>query len=147
MARFTASNPRFEEEARAIFSNQSVMRTLRAKMVSVLPGEVEIEMPYQDSMAQQDKFLHAGVTTTLVDTACGCAAFTLMPPGSRVLTAEYKVNLLAPAAGQRFVAKGWVVRPGRLLTVCQGEVVAYADDRPKTVAIMQATMVRLSGDA
>lgn len=146
MTKFRISNPRYEEEARAIFDGQRVMTALNARLLRVSPGEVEIEMPYQQSMSQQDGFHHAGVTTTLVDTACGCAAFTLMPPASRVLTAEYKVNLLAPASGERFLARGWVVRPGALLTVCQGEMIAISGDQRKPIALMQATMVRLSAD-
>lgn len=146
-SKFKVTNPAYKEDARAIFDGQSVMATLRATLLRVEPGLVEIGMLYQDTMSQQDGFHHAGITTMLVDTACGCAAFTLMPPGSRVLTAEFKVNLLAPAAGERFVAKGWVVRPGALLTVCQGEVVAFSGERVKTIALMQATMVRLDDSA
>jgi uncharacterized protein (TIGR00369 family) len=115
------------------------MATLGAELVSVSPGEVVIELDHREDLTQQNGFLHAGATTAVVDSACGYAALTMMPEGSDVLSVEFKVNLLAPAAGKRFRATGKVVKAGRTLTVCQGEMVAL--DTGKTVALMTATMI------
>ncbi|MBN9420796.1 MAG: PaaI family thioesterase [Candidatus Eremiobacteraeota bacterium] len=118
------------------------MATLGASLASVEPGEVVIELGYSEALAQQNGFLHAGVTTAVVDSACGYAALSLMPEGSDVLSVEFKVNLMAPAAGSRFRAVGRVVKSGRTLTVCQGEMVAL--DSGKTVALMTATMIAVA---
>ena len=115
------------------------MATLGASLVSVAPGEVVIELAHREDLVQQNGFLHAGVTTAVVDSACGYAALTMMPAQSDVLSVEFKVNLLAPAAGSRFRAVGRVVKAGRTLTVCQGEMVAL--ETGKTVALMTATMI------
>lgn len=121
---------------------QTFMATLGASLASVEPGEVVIELGYSEALAQQNGFLHAGVTTAVVDSACGYAALSLMPEGSDVLSVEFKVNLMAPAAGSRFRAVGRVVKSGRTLTVCQGEMVAL--DSGKTVALMTATMIAVA---
>jgi len=115
------------------------MSTLGARLISVSAGEVIIELEHREDLVQQNGFLHAGVTTAVVDSACGYAALTMMPEGSDVLSVEFKVNLLSPAAGSRFRAVGKVVKSGRTLTVCQGEMIAL--DSGKTVAIMTATMI------
>ncbi|HMG36034.1 MAG TPA: PaaI family thioesterase [Blastocatellia bacterium] len=119
------------------------MTTIEAKMTKVLPGEVHIELPFHSSWTQQHGFVHAGIITSIVDSACGYAAYTLMPAGSNVLTVEYKVNFLNPAKGQKFVGIGKVVKPGRTLTVCTGEVHALDEGEHKLVAMMAATMMRL----
>ncbi|MFN8609693.1 MAG: PaaI family thioesterase [Vulcanimicrobiota bacterium] len=121
------------------FARQTFMATLGAELVSVQPGEVVIELSHRPDLVQQNGFLHAGVTTAVVDSACGYAALSMMPEGSDVLSVEFKVNLLAPAAGSRFRAIGRVVKAGRTLTVCQGEMLAL--DSGKTVALMTATMI------
>jgi uncharacterized protein (TIGR00369 family) len=122
---------------------QSFMRTLGAEVVSVEPGRVVLALPFRDDLCQQNGFLHAGVVTSVADSACGYAALTLMPPDSDVLSVGFTVNLLAPAAGARIRATGTVVRAGRTLTVCSGEVVAVeADGTQRPVALMQATMIR-----
>ena len=115
------------------------MATLGASLVSVVAGEVVVELSHREDLVQQNGFLHAGVTTAVVDSACGYAALTMMPEGADVLSVEFKVNLLAPAAGSRFRAVGRVVKAGRTLTVCQGEMIAQ--DSGKTVALMTATMI------
>ncbi len=128
---------------RESFERQTIMATLGASLVSVEPGKAVIELPYAPHICQQHGFLHAGVVTTIVDSACGYAAFSLMPKGSAVLTVEFKVNLMAPAKGERFLATGRVVKPGRTLTVTQGEVIAIEGGKETTVAIITATMMRL----
>ena len=127
---------------RESFVKQTFMATLGASLVSVTPGEVVIELPFREELQQQNGFLHAGVTTAVVDSACGYAALSMMPEGSDVLSVEFKVNLLAPAAGSRFRAVGRVVKSGRTLTVCQGEMIAL--DSGKTVALMTATMIAVA---
>lgn len=125
------------------FDAQGLMRTMGARMAHVQAGEVRIEMPFSDALSQQHGYLHAGATTSILDSACGYAALTRAPDGMEVVTAEFKINLMRPAIGQRFVAVGRVVNAGKLLTVCTGEVMAFtADgDAGKIVAVMQATMV------
>ena len=128
----------------ASFAQQQAMAYLGARMAQVSPGRVEIVLPFREELTQQHGFVHAGIITAIVDSACGYAAFTLAPPGVGVLTVEFKVNLLSPAEGVRFVARGQVVKPGRTLTVCTGEVVAErADGTVRSVALMQATMMTI----
>jgi uncharacterized protein (TIGR00369 family) len=141
MAQFEPQDPDYERRVRATFDRQPVMATLGASLLRVAPGEVEIALPFRADLTQQHGFLHAGVVTAVVDTACGAAALSLMPPGAGVLTVEYKVNLLAPAAGDRFVARARVAKPGRTLTVCAGDVYAERDGRETPVATMLATMM------
>lgn len=136
-----AADPDFEAKVRAGFAAQRVMATFRAELTSVVPGEVVIELPFGKELTQQDGFLHAGVVTTMVDSACGFAAFSLMPAGARVLSVEFKVNLLRPAAGERFRAVARVIKPGRRLMVCQGDVHALTPDGERHVATMTATMI------
>jgi uncharacterized protein (TIGR00369 family) len=142
-ATFTPRDPHFESRVRENFARQTFMSTLGARLASVRPGEVVIEMPPTGALTQQHGYVHAGAVTSIVDSACGYAAFTLMPADSEVLSVEFKVNLLAPAAGELLVARGRVVRAGRTLTVCQGEVVARTGGEERTVALMQATMMRV----
>ena len=132
----------FATRARASFDRQRAMALLGARMTTVEPGVVEIVLPFREDLTQQHGFLHAGIVTAIVDSACGYAALTLMPAGVGVLTVEFKVNLLNPARGARFVARGEVVKPGRTITVCTGEVTAVGEDgEARTVALMQATMM------
>lgn len=134
-------DPHFAERVRESFQQQTVMAAIGASVRSVAPGAVEIELPYRADLCQQDGFLHAGIVTTIVDSACGYAAYTLMPVGARVLSVEFKINFLAPAVGERFIARGTVARVGRTVTVCTGEVVAVAQESERAVALMQATMM------
>jgi uncharacterized protein (TIGR00369 family) len=138
---FQPPDPHFAERVRASFQQQTVMAAIGASVRSVAPGVVEIELPYRADLCQQDGFLHAGIVTTIVDSACGYAAYTLMPDGARVLSVEFKINFLAPAVGDRFIARGTVARAGRTVTVCTGEVVAVSQDAERVIALMQATMM------
>jgi len=127
------------------FAKQGFMATLAARLNRIEPGYVEIECPYDEKLTQQHGFIHAGALSALVDTAGGFAALSLFAAGDGVLTVEFKINLLAPADGQRFVARGEVVRPGRTITVTKGEVVAIKDDQETVCAVMQQTMMRITG--
>jgi uncharacterized protein (TIGR00369 family) len=140
---FTPADPNFETRIRASFATQLVMRTIGATMVRVEPGAIEIAMPFRADLTQQDGFLHAGIVATILDSACGYAAFSLLPAEAAVLTVEFKINLLRPAAGERFVARARVLKPGKTLTVCTGEVVAVAGGTEKVVASMMNTIMRL----
>jgi uncharacterized protein (TIGR00369 family) len=132
-----------ERLIRDSFARQTIMDTLGASLQSVEKGRVRIALPYAKHICQQHGFLHAGVVTTIVDSACGYAALSVMPAHSAVLTVEFKVNLMSPAMGERFIAEGRVVKAGRTLTVTQGEVIAVEGDKETTVAIITATMMRL----
>lgn len=133
--------PDVEDRIRASFARQRLMRTLGAELAAVRRGEVEIALPFRDDLTQQHGYLHAAAVTAIVDSACGYAALTLMEPGVEVLSVEFKVNLLAPAAGERFLAVGRVLRSGRTLTVCSGEVHAVTGASRKLICAMQATMI------
>ena len=146
-ARHTPADPHFADRVAESFSRQTVMALFNASLVRVEPGAVDIQLPFRADLCQQHGFLHAGVVTAIADSACGYAALTLMPAGSGVLSVEFKINLLAPAAGERFLARGRVVRAGRTVTVCTGEVVARLDAGEKPVALMQATMMAIHGRA
>jgi uncharacterized protein (TIGR00369 family) len=139
-------DPAFADRARASFASQGAMRHLGAGLTLVEPGRCVVELPFRPELTQQDGFFHAGVATTIVDTACGYAAFTLMPAGARVLTVELKLNLVAPARGELLRATGRVERAGRTLTVVRGEVEALTGGRAVTVALMQGTMMRLTAE-
>ena len=140
---FQPSDPDFKNRVSASFDAQAVMQTLKASLVVVEPGEVEIEFPYQADLTQQDGFIHAGITSTVMDSACGYAAFTLMPEEARVLTIEFKVNLLAPAAGERFIARGRVKKPGSSITVAEGEMHAIDGERDRLIATMTGTLMTM----
>jgi uncharacterized protein (TIGR00369 family) len=129
-------------QVRDSLARQSFLALLGAEAAVVEPGHVVLELPFRDDLCQQNGFLHAGVLTSVADSACGYAALTLMPVGSDVLSVEFKVNLLSPGRGERFRADARVVRSGRTLTVCQAEVVALTAGEPDVaVAVMQATMI------
>lgn len=150
-----APDPLFAERVRASFARQQVMRLIGATLADVRPGVVEIHLPFREDLTQQHGFLHAGIVSTICDSACGYAALSLMAPDAGVLTVEFKLNLLAPASGVRFVAHGEVMKPGRTLLFCQGAVRAYQadgqdngqDGAPRVVATMMATMMRIEGRA
>jgi uncharacterized protein (TIGR00369 family) len=147
---FEPQDPQFENRVRGSFDRQTVMRTLGAELLRVLPGRVEIGLPYRPELTQQHGFLHAGIVGTVLDSACGYAAYSLMPAHAAVLSIEYKVNLLAPAKGEWFVARAAVKRPGRTVTVTQGDVLAYPtresdESEGKLVSTMLATMMTVEG--
>ena len=129
------------------FDAQGLMATLGARLLHVQAGEVHIALPFSTHLSQQMGFLHAGAVTSIVDSACGYAALTQAPAGMEVVTAEFKINLMRPGIGERFLAIGKVQNAGRLLTVCTGEVRAYAggaDEAFKVIALMQATIVNVA---
>lgn len=125
----------------ASFNSQGLMTTLGAELVSVEDGEVHIARPFSTHLSQQHGYIRAGAITSIVDNACGYAALTKAPPGHEVVTAEFKINFVRPAVGERFVAIGKVQSAGKLLAVCTGEVHAFSANGSKLVAIMQATIV------
>jgi uncharacterized protein (TIGR00369 family) len=126
---------------RASFDRQRVMTTLGATLLQVEPGRAEIRLPYRAELTQQHGFLHAGIVATIADSACGYAAFSLMPADAAVLTIEYKINLMAPARGEAFTARGRVLRAGKTVTVCQAEVHALRDGAEHLVATLLATIM------
>jgi uncharacterized protein (TIGR00369 family) len=141
VTKFKAVDTDFEARIRASFGRQKVMETIGARLERITPGEVRIALPFRQALTQQHGYLHAGILGIIVDSACGYAAYTLMPADSEVLSVEYKINFLAPARGQLFVAVGRVLKPGRTLTVCAGEVQAHTDGSPKRIVAMQSTMI------
>ena len=147
MRKFEPRDPDFEAKVRESFGKQTAMQSLGALIGRVEPGEVEIEMPYRADFTQQNGFVHGGIVTAIVDSACGYAALSLSAPGTAVLTVEYKVNFLAPAKGDRLLARGEVVRPGSTVTVCKGDVVAYDGGDEKLVASMLTTMMLMPNRA
>jgi uncharacterized protein (TIGR00369 family) len=134
-------DPELEARVRASFAKQAVMTTLGARLARVAPGEAVIELPFRDDLTQQHGYLHAGIVATIIDSACGYAALTLMPREAAVLTAEYKVNLLAPAAGDAVVARASVLKSGKTLTVARGDAFAVKGGEEKLVATMLATVM------
>jgi uncharacterized protein (TIGR00369 family) len=143
--RFEPRDESYEARVRASFARQRAMHTIGARLVRVEPGEVELELPFRDDLTQQHGLLHAGIVTTLLDSACGYAALSLMDRESAVLSVEYKVNLMAPAIGEKMRAIGRVIRPGRTLLVCTGEVIAVSGEAESVVTAMQATMMAVRG--
>lgn len=123
------------------FSRQGLMATLGATIEAAEPGRVVIRMPFSAAISQQHGFAHAGAISSIVDTACGYAALTLMAEDKAVLTSEFKINLLAPAAGTHFLAEGKVLRAGRRVHVVQGEAFAVNGESRKQIAVMLATMM------
>jgi len=142
-SQFEPKDPDFATRVKQSFSEQAIMQTLGAILVSVEPGKVAIELPYQRSLTQQDGFIHAGISATILDSACGYAAFSLMPSDVRVLTIEFKINLLAPAAGDHFSAVGKVRKPGRSVFVAEGELFACSVESTRLIATMTATLMVL----
>jgi uncharacterized protein (TIGR00369 family) len=141
MTRFEPKDPDYEARVRASFGRQEAMQTLGIEIVRLGPGEIELTMPYSRAYAQQHGFVHAGIIATALDSACGYAAFSLMPGDAAVLTVEFKINLLAPAKGERFLLRSRVVKPGRTITVCDGQALAVDAGAEKLVATMTGTMM------
>jgi len=137
----THIDPKIEQCVRESFARQKLINTLNGKVAHISPGELHITAPFDERFTQQDGFLHAGVVATLMDSACGYAAYTLMPEGSRVLSVEFKVNFMSPAVGEKFRAEGRVVKSGKTISVCEGKFFALQDEEEKLVAMMQAKMI------
>ncbi len=137
-------NPSFVDEIKQSFAKQTIMGLIGAELTRVEPGLIEIRLPYRADLAQQHGYLHAGIVTTIADSACGYAAYSLMPPNSEVLSVEFKVNLLRPAKGETFSAVAEVVKAGKTLTVVRADVFGIEEDRRELVATMLGTMICLS---
>ncbi len=140
---FEPSDPDFRARVSSSFDGQSIMQLIDAAVTRIEAGQVEIELPYREDLTQQDGFLHAGISSTIMDSACGYAAYTLMPADARVLTIEFKINLLAPAAGDRFRAVGRVRKPGRSVFVAEADLFARNGAGEKLVATMTGTLMAI----
>ena len=132
-----------EARIRRSFARQGYMTAIGAELVHVAAGEVDIALPFSERLTQQDGYIHAGVVAGVTDSACGYAALTTMEANAEVLTVEFKINLLAPAAGEQLVARGRVLRTGRTLTVCRGDAVTMSDGEEKHVATLTATLMAI----
>jgi len=146
MTVFSPKNPDFENAVKTSFAKQGAMTHLGAKLVKVAPGFCEIEMPYAEELCQQHGFIHAGIVSAVADSAGGYAGFSLMPEGDGVLTIEFKVNLMAPAAGEKLIARGQVIRAGKTITVAQSDAYMLQDGKEKHVATMQLTLMCVTGN-
>jgi uncharacterized protein (TIGR00369 family) len=147
MTGFVPQDEAYADRVRASFARQAMMGTIGASLTRVAPGEMDVEVAVSPAIGQQHGFVHAGAVATAADSAAGYAALTLMPPGTGVLTAEFKINLLAPAEGKRLIARGRVVKAGRSLIVAQTEVHAERNGERKIVALLTATTVVVQGRA
>ena len=145
MRTLTAKDPAFRTRIQASFDRQGLMKTLGASLLRLEPGTVEIALRPAPSISQQHGFVHAGAVAAIADSAAGYAALSLMAPGTGVLTTEFKINLVAPAAGDRLVARGRVIKAGRTLTLAQTEVVSETAGEEKLVALLTATMMAIEG--
>ena len=137
-------NASFAQEIQRSFNQQTVMALIGAELTRIDPGIIEITLPYRADLAQQHGYLHAGIVTTIADSACGYAAYSLMPPNSEVLSVEFKVNLLRPAKGETFSAIAEVIKSGKTLTVVRADVFGVDGDRRDLIATMLGTMICLS---
>jgi uncharacterized protein (TIGR00369 family) len=134
-----------QDRVRTSFAKQGLMTTLGATLDSVSPGMVEIALTPHPAISQQHGFVHGGAVSAIADSAAGYAALSLMPAGTGVLTTEFKINLLAPAAGERIIARGRVVKTGRTLTLAQAEVFARTGGQEKLIALLTATLMAVTG--
>ncbi len=142
---FTPLNPEFAARVRASFNRQAAMGLIGAQLTKVEPGRVTIELPVRDDLGQQHGFVHGGVVGMIADSAGGYAAFTLMPIEASVLTVEYKINMLAPAQGERLIAVGSVLKPGRTLSIVRADVYALAGGKETLIAATQQTLMVMHG--
>ena len=142
---FVAKDPAYASRVRASFARQGAMKLIGAELAELEPGYCSISLAPRPETSQQHGYVHAGIIAALIDTAGGYAGFTLFPADSSVLTVEFKLNLLAPAEGERLVAEGFVVRPGRTLAITRGEVHAEKGGKRTLVALMQQTLMVMHG--
>jgi len=140
-SKFDVKDAAYKEKVIESFGQQGVMKTLNASILDIQPGRVELKLPYSETLTQQHGFIHAGIVSTILDNACGYAAFTLMPENTAVLSIEFKVNFLSPARGDWFRAVAKVKKPGRTITVAEGELFANTDGEEKLVATMLGTIM------
>jgi uncharacterized protein (TIGR00369 family) len=144
---FTPANPDYAARVRASFARQGAMKTIGAELIAVAPGWCAIALVPRPEVAQQHGYVHAGVVSAIADSAGGYAGFTLFPGTASVVSVEFKLNLLAPAVGERLVAEGFVVKPGHTLAITRGEVHAEQNGERTLVAIMQQTLMVMHGKA
>lgn len=142
---FVPRDPGFAARVEASFARQAFMAHLGIELVHLGAGEVDLVVPYHKGLTQQHGFFHAGVTATIADSSAGYAALSLFAPGTGVLTTEFKINLLAPARGERLIARGRVIKPGRTLTVCRSDVAAVTDGAETLIATALFTMMQIEG--
>lgn len=139
------ANSDFARRVQDSFARQGAMHTLGAELSLLEPGAVDVCLDWAPGLTQQHGFLHAGMVSTALDSACGYAGLTLMPADAAVLTIEFKINLLAPAKGQRFRMEGRVLKPGRTITVTEGRAYAIDEGREKLIATMGCTLMCVQG--
>jgi uncharacterized protein (TIGR00369 family) len=138
---FQVRDPNFEARVRDSFARQQVMTFIGATLDEVSPGHTEISLPYRPELSQQHGFFHGGIVGTIADSAAGYAGYTLMPHDASVLTVEYKLNLMAPADGERLIARGRVIRPGKTLVVTEADVfVSKAGEERQCAVLLQTLM-------
>lgn len=142
---FEPRDPQWEDKVRASFAKQGVMGLLGAEVAVLTPGRCEIHLPFRPDLSQQHGFFHAGVVSTIVDSAAGYAGFSLMPADTSVLTVEFKINLLAPADGELLIAVGDVLKPGKNLVIARGEVWVVKGGKRTHCATMQQTLMTMHG--
>lgn len=143
--RFQPADPGFEARVRASFGRQAAMKLIGATIARVEPGVAVVELPYRADLTQQHGLVHGGITAMIADSAAGYAAYSLFPADSSILTVEFKINLVAPADGERLVATGRVKKPGRTLTICEFEVVAEKGGTAAVCAVRLETLMCLAG--
>lgn len=145
MNNFVPKDPAYRERVERSVERQKFLSYLGISLSHLAPGEVDLTLPFSENLTQQHGFFHAGATTTLADTAAGYAALTLYPPGTGVLTTEFKMNLLNPGRGEKLVARGRVIKPGRTLTVCRADVYGIDKEDETHIATALLTMITLEG--
>ncbi len=138
-ADFEPQDPAFDSKVRTSFARQAAMASLGIEIGDLGPGWIELQFRPPPGFTQQDGYVHAGVVAAALDSACGYAAYSLTPPGTDVLTSEYKINLLRPVGGDSFLARGFVIKPGRTLTICQGEL--RSEPNGPLLAVMTGTII------
>ncbi|MFQ5937825.1 MAG: PaaI family thioesterase [Acidiferrobacterales bacterium] len=143
MAELQPSDPHYAERVRESFARQRVMTFIGAELLDVQPGYCEIHLPYRPELSQQDGYFHAGIISVVADSAGGYAGYTLMPVESRVLTVEYKLNLLAPGKGEKLIARGHVVKNGRTLVIAKADVGIIRDGQEMPCATLLETLISL----
>jgi len=141
MRDFQVQDEHYEQRVRESFARQKVMEFLSAEMTAVTPGGCEIQLPYHEGLSQQHGFFHGGIVGTIADSAAGYAGYSLMPPEASVLTVEYKMNMLAPADGDRLIARGEVVKAGRNLVITKADVAVVKDQQAKPCATLLQTLM------
>ena len=137
------ADPQFAARCRGSFARQKAMALIGARLTRIAPGRCEIELPYREDLTQQKGYLHGGIIGMIADTACGYAAYSLMPASASLVTVEYKINILAPGRGERLLARADVIRSGRTLSITRGEVYAEQSGAQTLCAVMQQTLMML----